>query len=259
MYAYYSPVGPSGMSIIAQGDNCSMYAYYSPVGPSGMSICAQGGDPILGANPDTRRRTSQISHGNGLGVSSSARNFAPMSLGASPSHFTPPSSHIQVSAGSPKYGPSSPARSSGFHGSPLSKMMAVSRFNRRRSWGYRGSSQSQESASSPHSQGYHTDGASCSHTDWNSRGHGNFPQSVQSSFNPPNWRQQRGCNGVNSGNSSTIQNVQGSLLQSSNMPFQPAKETAFDKSENNLSLPALGDWDPNYRVTWIPNIISLRC
>ncbi|XP_019054412.1 PREDICTED: probable serine/threonine-protein kinase yakA isoform X2 [Nelumbo nucifera] len=235
-----------GSSYGSYGDNRSMYAYYSPVGPSSMSIHAQGGVPILGASPDTRRRTSQISHGNGLGVSSSAGNFVPMSLGASPSQFTPPSSHIQVSAGSPKYSPSSPVRSSGFHGSPLSKMTAVSQFNRRRSWGYPGSSQSQESASSPHSQGYHTDGANYSHTDRNSRGHGNSPQCVQSSFNPPNWRQQRGCNGVNSGNSSTIQNVQGSLLQSSNIPFQPAKEAAFDKSENNMSLPDPGDWDPNY-------------
>ncbi|XP_010275182.1 PREDICTED: dual specificity tyrosine-phosphorylation-regulated kinase 1B-like [Nelumbo nucifera] len=235
-----------GSSYGSYGDNSSFYAYYSPVGPSGLNIHTQGGVPILGASPDARRRTSQLSHGNGLGVSPSAGNFAPMSLGASPSQFTPPSSHIQVSAGSPgKYGPTSPARSSGVHGSPLSKMTAACQVNRRRSWGYPGSLQSQES-SSPHWQGHHSDGASCSHTEGNSRGHGSSPRGVQSSFNSPSWRQQRGCNGLTSGYSSTVQNAPGSHAQSSNFPLQQTSESAYDKSESNSSLPDPGDWDPNY-------------
>ncbi|KAI8029501.1 hypothetical protein LOK49_LG01G01962 [Camellia lanceoleosa] len=119
-----------GSSYGSYGDNSNMLAsYYSPVGPSGM----KGGMSILGSSPDARRRIIQLPPGNGLGVSPSAGNFAPMSLGTSPSQFTPPSSYSQVTAGSPgHYGPTSPAR--GSHGSPLGKVAAVSQFNRRKSW-----------------------------------------------------------------------------------------------------------------------------
>ncbi|KAJ4953097.1 hypothetical protein NE237_029929 [Protea cynaroides] len=232
----YNDGAAFGSSYGSYGDGNSMHPYYSPVGP-GLNIHAQGGVSILGASPDARRRNS---HGNSLGVSPSTGNFIPMSLGASPSQFTPPSSHIQVTSGSPgKYGPTSPARSGGVHGSPLGKMAAASHYNRR-NWGYQGSMQSQESASW---QGYHTDTASCSHPEGSSRGHGGSSRSMQSS-NLLSWRNQRGGNGVNSGYSSTIQNVSGSFGPSPNVPFAPVTETAYDKSES--SLPDPGDWDPNY-------------
>ncbi|XP_042506611.1 dual specificity protein kinase YAK1 homolog [Macadamia integrifolia] len=239
----YNDGAALGSSYGSYGDSNSMHSYYSPVGPSGLSIHAQGGVSILGASPDARRRNSQLSHGNSLGVSPSAGNFIPMSLGASPSQFTPPSSHIQVSSASPgKYGPTSPARSSGVHGSPLGKMAAVSHFNRR-SWGYQGSMQSQESASW---QGHHTDTGSCSHPEGSSRGHGGSPRSTQSSTFL-SWRNQRGGgSSVTSGYSSTNQNVSGSFAPNPNVPFSQATETVCDKPESSSSLPHPGDWDPNY-------------
>ncbi|KAF8376942.1 hypothetical protein HHK36_030313 [Tetracentron sinense] len=234
-----------GSSYGSLGDNSSMYTYHSPVGPSGLNILAQGGVSILGASPDARRRASQLTHENGLGVGPSAGNFAPMSLGASPSQFTPPSSHIQVSAGSPgKYSPTSPARGSGVHGSLLGKMAVASQFNRRRNWGYSGSLQSQENASSPHWQGLPSDVASCSHLDGNSRGYVGS-QHMQITTNVPSWRQQRGGNGFTSGYSA-VHNIPESFTVGSNVPFQQTTEVAHDKPESRLLLPDPGDWDPNY-------------
>ncbi|KAF8380839.1 hypothetical protein HHK36_028334 [Tetracentron sinense] len=242
----YNDSAGLGSSYGSYGDNSSLYAYYSPIGPSGLNIRAQGGLSILGASPDARRRTSQLTPGNGIGVSPSAGNFAPMSLGASPSQFTPPSSHIQVSAGSPvKYGPTSPARGSGVHGSPLGKVAAGSQFNRR-SCGYPGSLQSQENTSSLPWQGHLTDGASCSYAEGNSRGHGGSPRHVQLPSIVPSWRQQRGGNGFTSGYSLAVHKISESFTLSSNVVFQQTTEASHDKPESSLSLPDPGDWDPNY-------------
>ncbi|GKD69845.1 hypothetical protein Tco_1323935 [Tanacetum coccineum] len=77
-----------GSSYGSYGDNSNMLQYYSPVGPSAMNNYAQN-LPVLGTSPDARRRIMQIPQGNGVGFSP-AGNFAPMSLGTSPSQFTPP-------------------------------------------------------------------------------------------------------------------------------------------------------------------------
>ncbi|PIA57423.1 hypothetical protein AQUCO_00600268v1 [Aquilegia coerulea] len=234
-----------GSSYGSYGDDNCMYAYYSPAGPSGLNIHVQGGVSILGASPDARRRPSQFSHGNGLGVSPSA-GFGQMSLGASPSQFTPPNSHIQVSTGSPgKYGPTSPARGTGVHGSPLGKVAAVSQFNKRRNWGYQGTSsvQPHENAASPHRQVNHYESASCSYPEGNSRGHSGSPRSAQSSSNAPSWRQQRGGVPVTAGFSSSVSQNTPSFTTSTNMPFP--SESSGDKSDSS-SLPDPGDWDPNY-------------
>ncbi|KAA8534710.1 hypothetical protein F0562_032227 [Nyssa sinensis] len=231
-----------GSSYGSYGDNSNMLAYYSPVGPSGMNIHAQGGLSILGTSPDTRRRMIQLPHGNGLGVSPSG-NFAPMSLGTSPSQFTPPSSYSQLSAASPgNYGPTSPARGS-CHGSPLGKVAAVSQFSRRKSWGYSGSSQSQEN-SSPHWQGQFTDGTNSTQPEGNSPVLGS-PLHLQSNSNAGCWKQQRGGSGITIGYSAT-HNISGSLSLGSNMQFPQHKGAAHDKPEASLSLPDPGDWDPNY-------------
>lgn len=236
-----------GSSYGSYGDDSCVYAYYSPVGPSGLNIRAQGGGvPIAGASSDARWRTSQLSHGNGgLGVSPSAGNFGPMSLGASPSQFTPPNHHIQVSTGSSgKFGPTSPARGS-VHGSPLSKMAAVGHFNnRRRSWGHSGSHSLPPQEDTTHWQGHHTDGASCSYGEGSSRGHtSGSPRNMQSTSSVPNWRPLRGNARFNAGFSSgTSQSVP---QLNSNMPYRPSLESTNEKAEIS-SLPDPGDWDPNY-------------
>ncbi|GMI85441.1 yeast YAK1-related gene 1 [Hibiscus trionum] len=148
-----------GSSYGSYGDSSKMFAYYSPVGPSAMNMHPQSGASMLGSSLDATWRYMQYSQGTGLGVTPSAGNFAPLPLGTSPSQFTPPSSYGQVSGGSPgHYGPTSPARNS-CQGSPLSKMATAGQFNRRKHWGYSGSSQSQESPSSSNWQGQVTDGS----------------------------------------------------------------------------------------------------
>lgn len=240
----YTDGAGHGSSYGSYGDDNCMYTYYSPVGPSGLNVHVQGGISILGASPDARRGTSQFSHGNGLGVSPSTGNFGPMSLGASPSQFTPPTSHIQISTGSPgKYGPTSPARGTGVHGSPLGKVAGGSQYNKRRNWGYPGTSpvQPHEKSSSPHRQGNHYDGSSFSYPDGNPRGHSSS-HSVQSTSNVT--RQQRGGIRFSTGFSSSSQETS-SFSHSSNAPFPSASESTCDKPESN-SLPDPGDWDPNY-------------
>ncbi|KAK9272613.1 hypothetical protein L1049_002988 [Liquidambar formosana] len=232
-----------GSSYGSYGDNSNTFAYYSPVGPSGMNVYAQGGVSILGSSPDARRRMTQFPHGSGLGVSPSAGNFAPLPLGTSPSQFTPPSSYSQVSSGSPgHYGPTSPARGN-CQGSPLGKMAAVSQFNRRKSWGNSGSLQSQESSSSTHWQGQFTDGIGSSQAEGNSHVVGGSPLHIQSNSNSVGWKQPRGGSGAGY---STVQNMPGSFTHNSNTLLSKTTGAANDKLEASLSLPDPGDWDPNY-------------
>ncbi|KAG5559098.1 hypothetical protein RHGRI_008870 [Rhododendron griersonianum] len=224
-----------GSSYGSYGENSNMLAYYSPVGPSGM----KGGMPILGSSPDARRRI-QLPPGNRLGVSPSAGNFVPMSLGTSPSQFTPPT-YSQVGAGSPgQYGPTSPVRGS-CHGSPLGP--SANQFNRRKSWGYHGSVQSQESSSFPHWQGQVTDSTSSAQAEGNSPVHGS-PLHPQSNLNASSWKQQRGGSGITAGYSAA-HNFPASLALPNMQSSQPI-ENARDNPEGSLSLPGPGDWDPNY-------------
>ncbi|KAI5347380.1 hypothetical protein PRUPE_2G329600 [Prunus persica] len=233
-----------GSSYGSYGDTSNVFAYYSPVGPSGMNMHAQGNVPMLGSSPDARRRIIQYSHGNGLGMSPSAGSFAPLPLGTSPSQFTPPSSYSQVSAGSPgHYGPTSPARGS-CHGSPLGKMAAVSQFNRRKSWGYPGGSQTQESSSS-HWQGQATDGTSSNQAEGNSQILGSSPSHLHLNANAGSWKQQRGGSGISPGYLA-IQSMPASFTVGSNMQFPNTTGVAHEKPEASLSLPDPGDWDPNY-------------
>lgn len=230
-----------GSSYGSYGDNSNMFAYYSPAGPSAMNMHAQGGVSMLGTSPDARRRIIQFPHGNGLGVSPSTGNFAPLPLGTSPSQFTPPNSYSQVSTGSPgHYGPTSPARGS-CHGSPLGKMAAVSQFNRRKSWGYSGGLQSQESSSTAHWQGHFTDGTSSNQSEGNSQGFGGSPLHVQSNPNATSWKQQRGGGGV------AFQNMPNSFTLGPNLQFAQTAGVVHEKSDSSLLLPDPGDWDPNYR------------
>lgn len=215
-----------GSSYGSYGDNSNMVAYFSPVGPSAMNNYAQGHAPVLGSSPDARRRLMQIPHGNGFGFSPAQGNFAPMSLGTSPSQFTPP--YSQVTTGSPgHYGPSSPAR--GNHGSPLGKGTGIpsgNQMNRRKPWGYSGSLQSQESTSSVHWQGQGQGQGQGQYSDVN--------LSIESS--PPVTGR------------SSMHHLQPNL-NSGNRKQQQQRNTGNHKqfkSEASTSLPDPGDWDPNY-------------
>ncbi|KAL0317843.1 UNVERIFIED_CONTAM: Dual specificity protein kinase YAK1 [Sesamum angustifolium] len=219
-----------GSSYGSYGDSSNFHAFYSPAGPSGMNIYAQSGISILGNSPDTRR-IMQLSHGNGIGFSPG--NFAPMSLGSSPSQFTPPSTYSQISAGSPgQYGPPSPVRGN-CHGSPLGKMASGSHYNRRKNWAFQGNFQSQETTSSSSCQGHIADiNTSCQSegnpsVSFGSQSHRQLNTSTSA------WRPQQGGRSITSGYSSShMHTVQGS---------------GYDKSEASNSLPDPGDWDPNYR------------
>ncbi|KGN50407.1 dual specificity protein kinase YAK1 homolog isoform X2 [Cucumis sativus] len=225
-----------GNSYGSYGDN-GMLAYYSPVGPSGMNMHPQGRISVLASSPDTRQRIFQLSHSNGIGVSPSTGNFAPLPLGTSPSQFTPPSSYGQVSMGSPgHYGPTSPARGS-CQGSPLGKMATVGQFNRRKYWDYPGT---HDGSSSSHWQGQSTEGTSYSQADGNSL-HGCSPSHLPPSSNATSWKQQQVGSGSSAGYP-TIQSMPGSHLPGPNMQFSQSTDVARNKSE----LPDPGDWDPNY-------------
>lgn len=244
-YGSYNDSTGLGSSYGSYGDSSNVFAYYSPVSSSGMNMHPQGNVSMLGSSPDTRRRVMQYPHGSGLGISPSAGNFTSLPLGTSPSQFTPPSSYSQVSAGSPgHYGPTSPAR--GSHGSPLGKMTAVSQFNRRKSWGYSGNSQSQESLSCSHWQGQVTDGSSSSQTEGNSQVLHGSPSHLQSSSNAASWKQHRGGTRISAGYS-PFQSMPGSSTLGSNMQLAQTAGSASEKPEVGLSLPDPGDWDPNYR------------
>lgn len=228
--------------------------YYSPARTSALNSQAQGGGLVIGACPDARWRNSHISRGHGFGVSPSAGSFGPMSLGLSPSQFTPPSSQIHASAGSPGvYGPSSPARGNA-HASPLGIYATGGQSNRRRSLGYTG--KPQEIALSQHWQGHHTDIFSHSQPEGNSRGYVDSSHGVQSASNLPTRRSQRGGNGGSSGSSSSQhQNIHLSLGHGSQVGLSPALEP-YDKPECSTSTLDPGDWVPDYRYPC--NTLSLH-
>ncbi|KAK8507511.1 hypothetical protein V6N13_141530 [Hibiscus sabdariffa] len=234
-----------GSSYGSYGDSSNMFAYYSPVGQSAMNMHPQSSASMLGSSPDARWRYMQYSQGTGLGASPSAGNFAPLPLGTSPSQFTPPSSYSQVSGGSPgHYSPTSPARNS-CQGSPLSKMATAGQFNRRKSWGYSGSSQSQESSSSSNWQGQVTDGSFSNQAEGHSQVVCGFPSHILSNSNTGNWNQQLGGIGMAT-SYSTAQNIPNSITVDSNLQLQRSTGATQDKSEASMPLPDPGDWDPNY-------------
>ncbi|KAG1355470.1 putative Rop guanine nucleotide exchange factor 14 [Cocos nucifera] len=234
-----------GSSYGSYGDVNNMHTYYSPIGPCGVNIHAQVGGSFLGASPDVRHRP-QLSHGNGFSLSPGS--LGPMSLGASPSQYTPPSSQMQIStASSGKYGPTSPVRS-GVHVPSLGKAVAVGHYNRRRNWGYPTMCMQPYESASQHGPGHHGDGISCSHPDAYSRGHGGSPRSTLSTSNHSSWKQQMGVGtGLSSSLSSTIhQSSAASHAHNSNTGSLHSLEVSFDKPEPSSSVPDPADWDPNY-------------
>ncbi|CAD5195550.1 dual specificity protein kinase YAK1 homolog isoform X1 [Musa acuminata AAA Group] len=233
-----------GSSYGSYGDINSVHAYNSPVGPCGFNMHVQVGGPFLGSSPDARHR-SQLSHGTGFGVSPYG-GLGPMSLGASPSQFTPPSSQMQISSASPgKYGPTSPVRGS-VRGISLGKAAAVGQYNKR-TWGYPTICM-QPFGSADHGPGFCGDGMSCSQPDAQFRGHGGSPHSAISSSSHSNWWQQMGGgNGLSSSlNSANQKSYPAPQAQNSFVVSSHSLEVPCDKPEGSSSLPDPADWDPNY-------------
>ncbi|RAL46307.1 hypothetical protein DM860_015300 [Cuscuta australis] len=235
----YNEGGGLGSSYGSYGDSNNLLAYYSPARPSGMHLCAQNGSSILGGSPDARR-FMHLPHGNTLGASPGT--VIPMSLGTSPSQFTPPSMYSHISAGSPgQYGPTSPARGS-CHGSPLGKLAAGNQYNRRKGLGHHGSLHSQEISSSSHWQGHAIDSTSSGLP--NSPISGGSFLHVHSNSNPTPWRQQ-GASGLPVGNS-TAHNIMGAARHGSHTQLMHLQGSRHENIESSNSLPDPGDWDPNY-------------
>lgn len=234
-YGSYSDNTGFRNSYGSYGDFNSMYAYQPPVGSSAMSIQGQFVGSFLGASPDARRRPP-LSHGNGFGISPNAGNFTPMSLGVSPSQYTPPSSQIQIAIVPPgKFGPTS-ARVT-LHGSPLGKGAAVGQF--KKSWGSPGTSHMQLRENS--SQSWHNHHSDYGYPDVYARGVASSPHSAHATSNFSSWRLQKKCgNTLFSGSSS-------STYQKFSVCHPPSQtsELTCDEPESS-SLPDPADWDPNY-------------
>jgi dual specificity protein kinase YAK1 len=227
------------------GHSTNNPSYYSPLGPGGFNLHGQVGGFFLGSSPDIRRRP-QLPHNNpngGLGLSPS--NLGPMSLGASPSQFTPPNSHSHmqiIPAASPgRYGPTSPVRGA-HNSSSLGKQAAVGQYNKR--W-------SHLPASMPHydhGHGHYGDGPSTSHHhhhDGSSRGFGYSHSMLSHSSPSSNWRQ-RQQQQVTAGTSTSASHevsVSNSFAQDSISGHSEIPVDAFEST----SIPDPADWDPNYR------------
>lgn len=228
-----------GSSYGSYGDGGNLHAFNSPAGPSGLNIYAQSGMSILGNSPDPRR-IMQLPQGNGIGFSPA--NFLPMSLGSSPSQFTPPSSYSHISAGSPgHYGPPSPVRSNS-HGYPLGKVAPGSHHSRRKYWAYPGNVQHQESISSSLCQGQVNDLTAGSLSEGNSSSYVGSPSHRQPNLSASTLRLPQGMRSVSSGYSSHSKPY--SSTPSTHLP--PSQVSGIDESESLNVLPDPGDWDPNY-------------
>ncbi|URE39949.1 Protein kinase domain [Musa troglodytarum] len=213
----------------------SMHAYNSPVGPCGFNIHVQVGGQFLGSSPDARYR-SQLSHGTGFGVSPFG-GVRPMSLGASPSQFTPPSSQMHFSSASPgKYGPTSPVSGSG-RGILLGKAAAIGQYNK--SWGYPTMCMQPYGSASERGPGFCAIGMSCIHSDAQFQGHG-----AHSSFELEATDGCRECLVFKP--SANQKSYPAHSVHNSCVVCAHSLEVPCDKPEGSSSLPDPADWDPNY-------------
>lgn len=233
-----------GSSYGSYGDNFNTFTYFSPVGPSGMNIHSQGGMTMVGTSPDARWRI--FHRPQGLGVSPSAGNFAPLPLGTSPSQFTPPSSFTQNSGSPGHYGAASPARGN-CQGSPLGKGIALSNFSRRKTWGYSGNMQPHEGTFSLHGQGQLTENYNVSQGDGNSQAPGGSPH-MPVNPNTSGWRQPPGSSNLSTDHSQSYKPNYG--LHGSSLQLSQTRGPT-DERLDAAALPDPGDWDPNYRYVWL--------
>uniref|UniRef100_A0A0D9VJX8 Protein kinase domain-containing protein n=1 Tax=Leersia perrieri TaxID=77586 RepID=A0A0D9VJX8_9ORYZ len=218
----------------------SVNMYHSPLGPSGFNLHSQAGGTFLGSSPDIRR-WSYLSHGGGIRLSPGCPG--PMSLGASPSQFTPPNSQMQIpSSATGKYGSTSPAR--GGHGSSLGKAAAVGQYNRRRNLGHPPISMPPHEYTSQLIQGHHGDAIVTNHFDGYARGQSGYPQSALPNHGNFSWRPHTGAGSC----LSTDPVNHGSFPPSRCNGFPPlhSSNVSADTLASTSSIPDPADWDPNY-------------
>ncbi|KAM3225704.1 hypothetical protein ACQJBY_058431 [Aegilops geniculata] len=228
-------VGPASSYGSYDVNNVNMY--HSPLGPSGFNLQSQAGGTFLGFSPDIRRRP-HLSHG--VGIRLSPGGPGPMSLGASPSQFTPPNSQTQMpTSATAKYVATSPAR--GSHGSSLGKAAVVGQYNRRRNLGHPPMSMPPHEYTSQLIQGPHGDGVSSAFA----RGHSGYSYGALPNSGHYNWRPQIGVSTGLSTNSSTNH---GYVQPSGYNDFRPfhSSNVPADTSTSTSSVPDPADWDPNY-------------
>lgn len=246
-----------GNSVGSYSDPTGAFVNYQP--PSMMV------NPAFGISPETWHRMGQVSRNQGFGPAhlgmSPSNNFTPMSLGVSPSNFTPPSSYFQHSPGSStgspsRYGPLSPARSSGGGASALGKAAALGQFNKRRGLGSPGSAASVNSGSQ-------IGGIESSNLSWHGI-HQNLsagsvepiPSSYNDRTNPmgsprsfSHHESHRPRNGVVSG-----PDVEQSINQTFRLSTYPigslgalmSNQPTSTVGEDTSPPPNPGDWDSNY-------------
>uniref|UniRef100_A0A0A9EFJ1 Uncharacterized protein n=1 Tax=Arundo donax TaxID=35708 RepID=A0A0A9EFJ1_ARUDO len=210
--------------------------YNSPMDPSGFNLRLQAGGSFLGPSPDIRRRP-HLSHG---GIRLSPGGPGPMSLGASPSQFTPPTSQMRSPTGANgKYG-TSPAR--GSHGSSLGKAAAVGQYNRRNQ-GYPPMPMPLHEHTSQLIQGHQGDVINAARFDAYGRGNSGYLHNALPNTGHFSRRPQRGVgSGLPSDPSS-----HGSFPPSSYNGFPPLhSDVSADTLPSTSSIPDPADWDPNY-------------
>jgi dual specificity protein kinase YAK1 len=208
--------------------------------PSGFHLHSQAGGSFLGSSPDFRRRP-HISYGGGIRLSPGGPG--PMSLGASPSQFTPPNSQMQIPTGAAgKYGTSS-AR--GGHGSSLGKAAAVGQYNRRRNLGYPPMPVPPHEHASQPIQGHQADVMNAARFDAYSRGNSGY--SALPNSDHFSWRPQRDISSVLPSEPSTSRH--GSFPPTRHNGFPPLhpSNVSADTLPSTSSIPDPADWDPNFR------------
>ncbi|CAL4884874.1 unnamed protein product [Urochloa decumbens] len=217
----------------------SVNIYNSPMDPSGFNLRSQAGGSFLGSSPDVRRRP-HLSHGGGIRLSPGG--LGPMSLGASPSQFTPPNSQMQIPGANGKYG-TSPSR--GAHGSSLGKAAAVGQYNRRRNQGYPPMPMPPHEHASQPIQGHQGDGVNTARFDAYGRGNSGYLHNTLPNSGHYSWRPQRG---VGSGLPSDPSSCHGSFPPTNYNGFPPlhSSDVSTDTLPSTSSIPDPADWDPNY-------------
>lgn len=224
-----SYVGNAGLasSYGSYGDVNNANMYYSPLGPSGFSH--------VSSSPDIRLRP-RLSYDRGIRLSPGS--MGPMSLGASPSQFTPPNYQMHIPANSTgKHGSGSPA-SGGIHGSPLGKTASVGQYSKRKNM-----PMPPHEYASQHGQGRHGDGVSFSHSDAYIRGHAGYSQHSLPSSGHSSWRPQIASRSGFSVEASSSHGPS-QAYNSHNAPPLPSFDILPDTSAPSTLDPS--DWDPNY-------------
>jgi dual specificity protein kinase YAK1 len=209
--------------------------------PSGFHLHSQAGGSFLGSSPDFRRRP-HLPYGGSIRLSPGGPGL--MSLGASPSQFTPPNSQMQIPTSTPgKYG-TSPAR--GGHGSSLGKAAAVGQYNRRRNLGYPPILMQPNEHESQLIQGHQADVLNAARFDAYGQGNSGYVHNALPNSGHFSWRPQRGVSSVLTSEPSTSSH--GSFQPTCYNGFPPLHPSnVLDTLPSTSSIQDPANWDPNYR------------